>query len=583
MKSFIFNVFILFSASLSAQGNLENRGVINIEGGSEIFVKGNFIIDSPVTGDGYLTYTGSGNNTIEGTQVQINKFKTDASGILKMKDAVYINSFILFVTGKIDLLDQSLFINNSNGFGGGNDSAYIISGGAGKVVFPSDSINTLLPIGLSGIYTPLSVQQFGTADTFELRIWPNITNDGTNTGSPLTSHVGLFGIEINEMIAQQNEINLTVQFNDNSLGIPFDQTNSGLITFANGNYIPLSNCGTDISNINPNIMSINSLQEIGLFGVGDSLYLPEIPVANTTPNGIINICLGDSLLVSANQGAAYLWNTGDTSSSIYISSAGNYNVYVTNSFGCTATSASLQVNINLPDSTFLNEENCLSYIWPTNGIEYFSSGTYTAQLNNISGCDSVVQLQLIINTTDSIYETIIACSDYTWPANGNNYTSSGSFTFTLYNQQGCDSVMSLDLQIIPAVFQSQQVSICNGNTFQVGTNTYSNSGTYIDTLTSASGCDSIVTTILNVISCSGIISIENHTFNMYPNPTSDVLYFEYTLDDFKIMVVDIFELTGKKIVAYEINQNPAIIDVSNLSAGTYIAKVNGKAYRWIKK
>ncbi len=583
MKSFIFNVFILFSVSLSAQGNLVNRGVIDIEGGSEIFVKGNFIIDSPVTGNGYLTYTGSGNNTIQGTQVQINKLKTEASGILKMKDAVYINSFILFVAGKIDLLDQSIIVNNSSGFGGGNDSAYIISGSAGKVVFPCDSINTLLPIGLSGIYTPISVQQFGTADTFELRIWSNITNDGTNTGSPLTSHVGLFGIEINEMIAQQNEINLAVQFNDNSLSNPFDQTNSGLITFSNGNYIPLSNCGTDISNINPNILSINSLQEIGLFGVGDSLYLPEFPVANTTPSGVISICLGDSILVSANQGAAYQWNTGDTTSSIYISSAGNYNVYVTNSFGCTATSASLQVNINLPDSTFLNEENCLSYIWPTNGIEYFSSGTYTAQLSNISGCDSVVQLQLIIKNTDSIYETVIACSDYTWPANGNNYTSSGNYIYTLYNQQGCDSVMLLDLQIIPAVFQSQQVSICNGNTFQVGANTYSNSGTYIDTLTSTSGCDSIVTTVLNVISCSGILSMQNHIFNIYPNPTSDVLYFEYNLDDFKIIVVDIFELTGKKIATYETHQSPAKIDVSNLSAGTYIAKANGEAFRWIKK
>jgi len=57
----------------------------------------------------------------------------------------------------------------------------------------------------------------------------------------------------------------------------------------------------------------------------------------------------------------------------------------------------------------------------------------------------------------------------------------------------------LDDDACPTVFSSQTPSICDGETFTVGISTYGVSGTYVDVLSSESGCDSIVTTYLNVI------------------------------------------------------------------------------------
>lgn len=45
---------------------------------------------------------------------------------------------------------------------------------------------------------------------------------------------------------------------------------------------------------------------------------------------------------------------------------------------------------------------------------------------------------------------------------------------------------------------TQSVTLCYGQTLTVGSSTYNASGTYMDTLTNASGCDSVITTNLNV-------------------------------------------------------------------------------------
>lgn len=65
----------------------------------------------------------------------------------------------------------------------------------------------------------------------------------------------------------------------------------------------------------------------------------------------------------------------------------------------------------------------------------------------------------------------------------------------------------------PAVISaSQTVSLCAGDSLIVGTNTYSSSGVYTNTLTAANGCDSILTTNLTIqppidvtISLTGVV------------------------------------------------------------------------------
>ncbi|SVE06378.1 uncharacterized protein METZ01_LOCUS459232, partial [marine metagenome] len=60
-------------------------------------------------------------------------------------------------------------------------------------------------------------------------------------------------------------------------------------------------------------------------------------------------------------------------------------------------------------------------------------------------------------------------------------------------------------------YDSVSFAICNGQNVVVGNSTYDSTGVYSDTLVAANGCDSIVTTTLNVSSSSVSITTNNIT------------------------------------------------------------------------
>tara|TARA_E500000331_G_scaffold270453_1_gene262017 strand:+ start:7148 stop:13912 length:6765 start_codon:yes stop_codon:yes gene_type:complete len=78
-----------------------------------------------------------------------------------------------------------------------------------------------------------------------------------------------------------------------------------------------------------------------------------------------------------------------------------------------------------PISTFSNNViiSCDNYIF--NGISYDSSGTYTDTLINALGCDSIVTINLTINYTSFSTDTVLACDSYVW--NGITYDTSGIY------------------------------------------------------------------------------------------------------------------------------------------------------------
>src|ERR1017187_10995617 len=58
------------------------------------------------------------------------------------------------------------------------------------------------------------------------------------------------------------------------------------------------------------------------------------------PNGSTSICQGSNVTLSTDSAyVSYLWSDGETTQSIYVTTAGSYSVYVTDGAGCTGTSA----------------------------------------------------------------------------------------------------------------------------------------------------------------------------------------------------------------------------------------------------
>ncbi len=160
----------------------------------------------------------------------------------------------------------------------------------------------------------------------------------------------------------------------------------------------------------------------------------------------------------------------------------------------------LNLTINNSTSSVETDTACGSYSW--NGNTYSASGTYLDTIPNASGCDSLMTIILTIKNNTSSFQTAAACGSYSW--NGNTYSASGIYYDTIPNTNGCDSSMILNLTIKNSTSGSESITECNSFLWAADGNTYTSDGTYTATLTGVNGCDS--TAILNLT-----ISLGNDT------------------------------------------------------------------------
>ena len=88
------------------------------------------------------------------------------------------------------------------------------------------------------------------------------------------------------------------------------------------------------------------------------------------------------------------------------------------------------------------------------------------------------------------------CQGNSYHVGTHTYTTTGIYNDTLSTSMGCDSIITTHLSIDSVSHKTINVALCQGQFYQIGNNFYSTPGTYIDTLASVSGCDSIITYIL---------------------------------------------------------------------------------------
>ena len=136
---------------------------------------------------------------------------------------------------------------------------------------------------------------------------------------------------------------------------------------------------------------------------------------------------------------------------------------------------------------------CNSYLW--NGNTYSLSGTYYDSSQTLPGCDSILILNLVIDSADFVQVNVTACDSYSW--NNNIYSTNGIHNDTLQNINGCDSIVTLNLTINNSFSSVDTISSCDNYSWN-GT-IFSTSGTYLDTLQTISGCDSIVSLQLTIL------------------------------------------------------------------------------------
>ena len=198
------------------------------------------------------------------------------------------------------------------------------------------------------------------------------------------------------------------------------------------------------------------------------------------------------------------WAIGATEWDIYVQDMDDslgFHTAIPCSFSCSTTYDTISVMA------------CDTYNSPS-GLTYSSSGTFNDTILNVAGCDSVITITLQLNTSSSGTAVIVACDAYTW-IDGNTYTSNNNIaTDTLTNTNGCDSVVTLNLTINYSTSSTIFASNCGPFTDFNGY-TWTSDTVYTNTYTSASGCDSIEIINLSIFNLSNTVDVITTCDNAY--------------------------------------------------------------------
>ncbi|MBX2875372.1 MAG: choice-of-anchor L domain-containing protein [Saprospiraceae bacterium] len=272
----------------------------------------------------------------------------------------------------------------------------------------------------------------------------------------------------------------------------------------------------------------------------DSVFvdMKERPTAVILGSDILCEGLSQRLVVSTEM-SDYQWSNEGVEQEVLATAPGLYSVTFTDEFGCRGED-SIEVSEALNAIRQLTHSICAgdSLIW--NGEVLFNPGQYQHTFVGMAsnGCDSieVLQLQVFSASTSLTRHTISEWDQISWQ--GEVYTTTGFYQDTLPNANvyGCDSILQLQLTVLPIQKDTLSHQLCAGDSLWVFNEWQTEEGAVQDTFQNGQGLDSLlVTTFIKVNPAyHEIISLslcEGETWEggMYDADTT--LFFHYSTVD----------------------------------------------------
>ena len=285
-------------------------------------------------------------------------------------------------------------------------------------------------------------------------------------------------------------------------------------------------------------------------------------------------------------GSSYTWNGQSYSAS------GIYELQLSAVGGCDSIVVlDLLLNDDLsPVHSEVWESICGdSYFW--NNSTYTESGDYEVTLN--TGCrDSIVTLHLSIGQpTTTIIDTFV-CGVEMFEWQGNKYTSSirDERTFTTANGC-CDSTVVLNLHLHD--HERYWLTVLATDSYLWNGRLYTESGSYTDSLKNMHGCDSVVTLYLTIVeqgeNTLGVDDVQLESLTLHPNPTTGELFVAMTSlgsgasAGSGIGEVLVYSVSGQLMLRQPLLPvGSTRLDISRMPAGVYVVRAGTAAARVVK-
>jgi hypothetical protein len=300
-------------------------------------------------------------------------------------------------------------------------------------------------------------------------------------------------------------------------------------------------------------------------------------VVNQTKKTTINqsICSGDSFRFRNS----------------YLRIAGIYKDTLVSQNGCDST-IELNLSLNPTSLTTINKTICVGDSVLFDNQYFKSNGIYQVNYKNQQGCDSTVELHLIVKATSQATIIRAICFGDSVFFNNKHIKSSGTYQAKYQNQQGCDSLINLNLTVFPL----PPINITQSNNrLLVATSGYQKyqwyfnaakldstsssliiykSGKYTVSVEDINGCKnsankdiSMTLTNINLATSKEIV--------VYPSPSLGMVHI---LGLEAPVLIQVYDVLGVKHLETMVENG---FDLSHLSNGLYWVSIANKKYKII--
>ena len=191
------------------------------------------------------------------------------------------------------------------------------------------------------------------------------------------------------------------------------------------------------------------------------------------------------ILVSLCEGDSYLSN------GVRHSEPGQHTQMLTSRTGCDSL-LTIELEFTPPNEVHLVKTICEGETFFTGKRAYTKTGFYRELYKDVDGCDSLVDLTLIVYSAETTYLQAAICQDDQYFFNGAYISEPGFYYDTLTTRRGCDSIVVLDLAILEEPNTHLTALICSGLEFAYNGITYAENGEFSHIFPASNGCDSTV-------------------------------------------------------------------------------------------
>ncbi len=155
--------------------------------------------------------------------------------------------------------------------------------------------------------------------------------------------------------------------------------------------------------------------------------------------------------------------------------------------------------------------NELPFVFGTQNLT--ESGEYTETFQTTNGCDSIVTINLEVKQAYDLTDEVALCeNELPYIFGSQTLTETGEYTETWSLDNGCDSTVTLSLTVFSEYEVEARKAICLDSTYLFGSQLITEAGVYEELFQTVHGCDSLVT--LTVQTAPGNIEVSNQ--NLLP-------------------------------------------------------------------